>query len=113
MEGRQEDHAEGRAAVRHPAGEGVEREAVEGQAMTTPLTRTALIAAIKKLPTGAATTEGFEQKLRASGVLNDGRAERAQKEHWLGWLGEYDGPGHYGRQTWEDRRALNRSITAR
>jgi len=22
-----------------------------------------------------------------------------QKEHWLGWLGEYDGPGYYGRQT--------------
>jgi hypothetical protein len=22
---------------------------------------------------------------------------RTQKEHWLGWLGEYDGPGAYGR----------------
>lgn len=22
-----------------------------------------------------------------------------QKEHWLGWLGEYHGPGAYGRQT--------------
>ena len=23
---------------------------------------------------------------------------KTQKEHWLGWLGEYDGPGAYGRQ---------------
>lgn len=22
------------------------------------------------------------------------------KEHWLNWLKEYDGPGYYGRQTW-------------
>lgn len=21
-----------------------------------------------------------------------------QKEHWLGWLADYDGPGYYGRQ---------------
>jgi hypothetical protein len=70
--------------------------------MTTPLTRTALIGAIKKLPTGAAVTEGFEHKLRASGVLNDGRAERTQKEHWLGWLGEYNSSGAYNRQRWEE-----------
>lgn len=25
---------------------------------------------------------------------------RSQKEHWLGWLGEYDGPGYYGRANW-------------
>ena len=25
---------------------------------------------------------------------------RAQKEHWLGWLGEYNGPGAYGRKNW-------------
>ena len=24
---------------------------------------------------------------------------RTQKEHWLGWLSEYNGPGAYGRQT--------------
>lgn len=24
-----------------------------------------------------------------------------QKEHWLGWLGEYDGPGYYGRAEWD------------
>lgn len=26
---------------------------------------------------------------------------RSQKEHWLGWLREYDGPGYYGRETWD------------
>lgn len=25
----------------------------------------------------------------------------SQKEHWLGWLAEYDGPGYYGRETWD------------
>lgn len=25
---------------------------------------------------------------------------RTQKEHWLGWLGDYDGPGAYGRKNW-------------
>lgn len=25
----------------------------------------------------------------------------SQKEHWLGWLKEYVGPGYYGRQSWE------------
>jgi hypothetical protein len=25
---------------------------------------------------------------------------RSQKEHWLAWLREYDGPGYYGRRDW-------------
>ena len=25
---------------------------------------------------------------------------RSQKEHWLGWLREYDGPGYFGRRDW-------------
>ncbi len=28
-----------------------------------------------------------------------------QKEHWLGWLGEYDGPGGYGRVPGKKRDA--------
>lgn len=28
-----------------------------------------------------------------------------QKEHWLGWLGEYDGPGAYGRKIDRSRDA--------
>ena len=30
---------------------------------------------------------------------------RTQKEHWLGWLGEYHGPGAYGRAPSEERDA--------
>ena len=29
---------------------------------------------------------------------------RTQKEHWIGWLSEYDGPGAYGRQTHVNKR---------
>ena len=29
----------------------------------------------------------------------------SQKEHWLGWLGDYSGPGAYGRANWENRTA--------
>jgi hypothetical protein len=24
----------------------------------------------------------------------------SHREHWIGWLGEYDGPGYYDRQVW-------------
>ena len=30
---------------------------------------------------------------------------RTQKEHWSGWLEEYDGPGAYGRQNKHKRNA--------
>jgi hypothetical protein len=29
----------------------------------------------------------------------------SQKQHLLGWLGEYDGPGAYGRANWANRSA--------
>ena len=68
--------------------------------------RTELIKKIQALPEAAPITEAFEPKLRKSGVLNDGRWYSTQKEHWLGWLGDYDGPGAYGRQKWDaDARA--------
>jgi hypothetical protein len=34
-----------------------------------------------------------------------GKQFKTQKEHWLGWLGEYDGPGAYGRKSSEKRDA--------
>ena len=30
---------------------------------------------------------------------------KSQKQHWRGWLLEYDGPGAYGRKTWKGRSA--------
>lgn len=33
-------------------------------------------------------------------VIWDGSG-RTQKEHWLGWLDDYDGPGYYNRCDWD------------
>lgn len=44
-------------------------------------------------------TDSFERALRECGTW--GRKPvwyRSQKEHWLGWLSEYDGAGYYGRK---------------
>lgn len=30
---------------------------------------------------------------------------KTQKQHWLGWLGEYHGPGYYGRKPQTPRNA--------
>lgn len=32
--------------------------------------------------------------------VTPGKWYRTQKQHWLGWLGEYSGPGAYGRKTY-------------
>jgi len=37
--------------------------------------------------------------------ITPGKWYRTQKEHWLGWLREYDGPGFYGRQAGKNRDA--------
>jgi hypothetical protein len=52
----------------------------------------ALIKAIRSLPEDEA-------------VVTPGKWYRTQKEHWLGWLSEYHGPGAYGRTTTAGRDA--------
>lgn len=47
--------------------------------------------------------EGLELHRQLYPMPVDGRAPRknwyrSEKEHWLGWLDEYQGPGAYGRQ---------------
>lgn len=39
---------------------------------------------------------------KAIGLRANGRSVwyKTQKEHWLGWLAEQNGPGYYGRKTW-------------
>ena len=59
----------------------------------TPLV---LRAHIKPLPEYLSQTKALERALR-EGVGFNGAWYRSQKEHWLGWLAEYDGPGAYGR----------------
>ncbi len=44
------------------------------------------------------TTE-FERVLDRKGIWKLSKFKYpSQREHWLGWLGEYDGPGYYGRK---------------
>lgn len=61
---------------------------------------------IKRLRIGAPITAGYECALMARGVWsNEGVWYTTQKEHWLGWLSEYDGPGAYGRKAQSGRTA--------
>jgi len=62
-----------------------------------------LRAVIEKLPSHS----HFSQKLEANPLLAINRNPwyKSQKEHWMGWLGEYDGPGFYERKTHTGRDA--------
>jgi hypothetical protein len=52
-----------------------------------------LIRKIRALPERAPHTEALERLL-----LKKPSWYASQKEHWLGWLSEYGGPGAYGRK---------------
>ena len=60
-------------------------------------------AVIEKLPKHGE----YSQKLEAHPLLAINREPwyKSQKEHWLGWLGDYDGPGFYQRKTHAGRDA--------
>lgn len=49
------------------------------------------------------TVEEFIRKIKKlpsdKPVIDTGKWYKTQKEHWLGWLSEYSGPGAYGRKT--------------
>jgi len=49
----------------------------------------------------------YSQKLEVHPLLAINRVPwyKSQKEHWLGWLGDYDGPGFYQRKTHAGRDA--------
>jgi hypothetical protein len=54
---------------------------------------------IQKLKVHAPVTSAFERDLIVRNDWGrDGVWYANQKEHWLGWLSEYDGPGYYGRK---------------
>lgn len=54
---------------------------------------------IKSLPEKCRIATDFENRLTKLGLHDKGGAwYSSQKEHWLGWLREYDGPGYYGRK---------------
>ncbi len=61
---------------------------------------------IKSLPERAPVCDEFEKELKKIGMSDiERRWYTTQKEHWLGWLSEYDGPGYYGRQTSDGKDA--------
>ena len=49
----------------------------------------------------------YSQKLEAHSLLaiNRNPTYKSQKDHWLRWLGDYDGPGFYNRKTHSGRDA--------
>jgi hypothetical protein len=59
---------------------------------------------INNLPEYLPRTKEMEAAISV-GVGFDGAWYRSQKEHWLGWLAEYDGPGAYGRSAKTPRDA--------
>lgn len=63
-----------------------------------------LLARIQSLPADTPRHKALETALRVR--VGYWRAwYRSQKEHWQGWLGEYDGPGAYGRGAATPRNA--------
>jgi hypothetical protein len=65
---------------------------------------------IKKLPASPPLTMAFEDAWAARWASDAGDEGRpvwytSQKEHWLGWLSEYEGPGAYGRKAGSSRDA--------
>ncbi|MFT3730799.1 MAG: hypothetical protein QM780_05130 [Hyphomicrobium sp.] len=60
-----------------------------------------LIRKIKALPERAPHTEALERWLRRGPVWYS-----SQKEHWLGWLSHYGGPGAYGRKVFDHDAAF-------
>ena len=54
---------------------------------------------IRKLPESLPITTAFERALKRRGTWGKKPVwYTSQKEHWLGWLSEYHGPGAYGRK---------------
>ena len=72
----------------------------------TAVTPKSLSRKIKGLRVSAPITASYERALMTRGVWsNQGVWYITQKEHWLGWLSQYDGPGAYGRKTRSGRSA--------
>ena len=56
---------------------------------------------ISRLEEHQPLTTTFEATVAARKTRRKDPWYGSQKEHWLGWLKGYDGPGHYDRATWE------------
>ncbi len=57
---------------------------------------------IRELEPNPSITTRFEYDLMKRGVRSSTNVwYDSQKEHWLGWLKEYNGPGAFGRKNWQ------------
>ena len=65
------------------------------------MTKRELRARISRLPTRALRSDKFEKALSRRGDRRPDGWFGRQKEHWLGWLGDSNGPGHYDRKSWD------------
>ena len=70
------------------------------------MTPEALRRYVLKLREAQPITESLERTLRRLDTSGLPTTYRSQKEHWLGWLGEYDSPGFYGRRNWDRSAAF-------
>jgi hypothetical protein len=74
--------------------------------MTGKMTPKGLARKIRKLRVTAPITAGYERALIALGIWDNHSVwYKSQKQHWSGWLSQYDGPGAYNRKTWKGRSA--------
>ena len=65
------------------------------------MTPRTLASRIAKLPATLPITTSFERNLRKLRIWGTASVwYSTQKEHWLGWLKEYSGPGFYERKNW-------------
>ena len=56
---------------------------------------------IERLSPAGPLTDALERAMPAHAPTATWYSD--QKEHWLGWLQQYDGPGAYGRKSWVGR----------
>lgn len=56
---------------------------------------------IKRLPEMAPMTLHFERATASRASRRKDPWYGSQKQHWLGWLRGYNGPGYYGRKSWD------------
>lgn len=75
----------------------IRQSRVERPAIQTP---SALRRSIKTLPASQPETEKLESCLERRRRRQPTTWYADQREHWLGWLADYDGPGAYRRQSW-------------
>ncbi|WOJ88322.1 hypothetical protein RZS28_10760 [Methylocapsa polymorpha] len=64
-----------------------------------------LMLLIESLSPSGPVTDSLTEALAARSKRPKKAWYRHQKEHWLGWLSEYDGPGAYDRKVYQGRTA--------